>query len=139
MSSGRRPTGLCGAAILIASRYHGFKRSTQQVLQVVRVCNDTIRKRLEEFENTMVASLTREEFETLNLESEDLGESNPPSFKIFTADYPKAIEEAPCLLALPSTMPENLSDLDESEIDEFILSPEESHLKSLVWHQLNSD
>ena len=26
--TGRRPNGLCGAAILIAARLHGFKRST---------------------------------------------------------------------------------------------------------------
>jgi len=28
MCYGRRPTSLCGAAILIAARYHGFKRTT---------------------------------------------------------------------------------------------------------------
>jgi transcription factor IIIB 90 kDa subunit len=139
MSSGRRPTGLCGAAILISARYHGFKRSTQQILQVVRVCNDTIRKRLEEFEKTLVASLTREEFENLDLENSDLGESFPPSFKPFINSEKKAIENS---LAMPiKTNPEeeSLSDVDENEINEFILSPEESLLKSIMWHQLNSD
>lgn len=97
MSSGRRPTGLCGAAILISARYHGFKRSTQQILQVVRVCNDTIRKRLEEFEKTLVASLTREEFENLDLENSDLAESFPPSFKPFNKTEHKAIENKPVL------------------------------------------
>jgi len=29
---GRRPTGLVGAAILIAARYHGFKRTTNQIV-----------------------------------------------------------------------------------------------------------
>mmetsp|Transcript_2492 Transcript_2492/g.2442 ORF Transcript_2492/g.2442 Transcript_2492/m.2442 type:complete len:100 (+) Transcript_2492:335-634(+) len=28
MGTGRRPNGLCGAAILISARYHGFKRTT---------------------------------------------------------------------------------------------------------------
>lgn len=32
LSYGRRPSGLCGAAILIAARYHGFKPSTQKIL-----------------------------------------------------------------------------------------------------------
>lgn len=27
ITTGRRPNGLCGACILIAARYHGFKRS----------------------------------------------------------------------------------------------------------------
>ena len=139
MSSGRRPTGLCGAAILISARYHGFKRSTQQVLQVVRVCNDTIRKRLEEFEKTLVASLTREEFENLDLENSDLAESNPPSFKPFVKGEVKAIENINIVPIKYFPEIESLSDLDEDEIDEFILSPEESLLKSIMWHQLNSD
>ena len=139
MSSGRRPTGLCGAAILISARYHGFKRSTQQVLQVVRVCNDTIRKRLEEFENTLVASLTREEFENLDLENSDLAESNPPSFKPYVKGEVKAIENISVPAIRYCDEDEDLSDIDEHEIDEFILSPEESLLKSIMWHQLNSD
>lgn len=60
MSYGRRPNSLCGAAILIAARYHGFKRTTNQIVQTVHVCDETIRKRLEEFKRTSVASLTRE-------------------------------------------------------------------------------
>ena len=38
MSTGRRPSGLCGAAILISSRIHNFKRTTQQIVEVVNVC-----------------------------------------------------------------------------------------------------
>jgi transcription factor IIIB subunit 2 len=29
LEQGRRPSSLCGAAILISARYHGFKRTTQ--------------------------------------------------------------------------------------------------------------
>jgi len=60
MTYGRRPNSLCGAAILIAARYHGFKRTTTQIVQNVHVSDETIRKRLEEFKKTTVASLTRE-------------------------------------------------------------------------------
>ncbi len=28
--TGRRPTGLCGAALLVAARYHGFKHTAAQ-------------------------------------------------------------------------------------------------------------
>ena len=28
IEQGRRPSSLCGAAILIAARFHGFKRTT---------------------------------------------------------------------------------------------------------------
>jgi len=37
ISTGRRPAGLCGAAILISARYHGFQRSTHQIVKVVKV------------------------------------------------------------------------------------------------------
>jgi transcription factor IIIB subunit 2 len=52
---GRRPNGLCGAAILIAARYHGFKRNINQIIKVVHVCEETIRKRLDEFKTTQTA------------------------------------------------------------------------------------
>lgn len=80
MCHGRRPTGLVGAAILIAARYHGFKRTTNQIVQTVHVCDETIRKRIVEFKQTSVAKLTREEFEKLDLEKDIEGECDPPAF-----------------------------------------------------------
>lgn len=62
MVYGRRPTGLIGAAILIAARFHGFKLTTADIVKVVHVCDETIRKRLDEFKSTKAAnmSLSRE-------------------------------------------------------------------------------
>lgn len=65
ITTGRRPNGLCGAAILIAARYHGFKRSINQIVRVVHVCQETIRKRLDEFKDTRTAQLTREELQSI--------------------------------------------------------------------------
>ena len=62
---GRRPNGLCGAAILIAARFHGFKRTIGQIVRVVHVCQETIRKRLDEFKGTNTAQLTREELQSI--------------------------------------------------------------------------
>jgi len=78
MSTGRRPSGLCGAAILIASRIHNFKRTTQQIVEVVNVCDETIKKRVEEFSNTEVAKLTKTEFDKFDITSEN--GRDPPSF-----------------------------------------------------------
>jgi len=65
---------------LIAARMHGFKRTTSEVCKVVFVCEETLRKRLEEFKETDVAKLTREKFD----EIEDIGllgrERDPPAF-----------------------------------------------------------
>ena len=35
---GRRPSGICGACLLIACRMHGYRRSHREILDVVRVC-----------------------------------------------------------------------------------------------------
>lgn len=43
--TGRRPSGICGAGLLIAARMHGFRRSMKEVVQVVRICDVTLRKR----------------------------------------------------------------------------------------------
>lgn len=81
--TGRRPAGLCGAAILISARYHGFKRTTHQIVKVVKVCHETIRKRLQEFKKTAVAQLTMEEFEAIedaDLKENDKHGMDPPAF-----------------------------------------------------------
>lgn len=83
ISTGRRPAGLCGAAILISARYHGFRRSTHQIVKVVKVCHETIRKRLQEFKKTSVAQLTMQEFEAIkdaDLQENDKHGMDPPAF-----------------------------------------------------------
>ena len=60
ITTGRRPNGLCGSAILIAARVLGFRRSTSQIVRVAHVCEETIRKRLSEFKHTNMAQLTAE-------------------------------------------------------------------------------
>uniref|UniRef100_A0A8B9LV09 Transcription factor IIIB 90 kDa subunit n=1 Tax=Astyanax mexicanus TaxID=7994 RepID=A0A8B9LV09_ASTMX len=38
MHTGRRPSGLCGAALLVAARMHEFRRTVKEVIRVVKVC-----------------------------------------------------------------------------------------------------
>lgn len=45
MQVGRRPSGICGAGILIAARLHGFKRTQKEIVHVVKICDVTLRKR----------------------------------------------------------------------------------------------
>ena len=39
IQTGRRPSGICGAALLIASRVHGFRRTQREVVRIVRICD----------------------------------------------------------------------------------------------------
>jgi transcription factor IIIB subunit 2 len=65
---GRRPSGICGACLLIASRIHGFKRTQKEIIYIVKICDMTLRKRLTEFSNTQSSQLTLEEFEKMDVE-----------------------------------------------------------------------
>lgn len=76
MHTGRRPSGLCGAALLVAARMHDFSRSVKEVIKVVKVCEATVRKRLMEFQDTPSSQLTIEEFHNIDLEEEQ----DPPCF-----------------------------------------------------------
>src|SRR3979490_2851452 len=49
---GRRPSGVCGAALIIAARMHNFRRNPNEVVYIVKVTTATIQKRLEEFKYT---------------------------------------------------------------------------------------
>lgn len=175
MCHGRRPTGLVGAAILIAARYHGFKRTTNQIVQTVHVCDETIRKRLVEFKQTSVARLTREEFEKIDLEKDIAEECDPPSFKravgikeiLKLANFEKELvkkasqieqeiaepvqaneggeqgDEAnptqTSLVLFTNEPTAGEEDLDDEEIESYLLSKEESIMKSLMWHNMHKD
>lgn len=76
MAQGRRPSGLCGAALLVASRIHDFNRTIKQLIKIVRIGEATIRKRLYEFEQTPTSQLTIDEFQRIDLEEE----MDPPCF-----------------------------------------------------------
>lgn len=76
MNTGRRPAGVCGACLLLAARMNNFRRSVAEVVQVVKIADVTLRKRLSEFKDTPSGKLTVEDFRTLWLDEE----AEPPAF-----------------------------------------------------------
>ncbi|KAL6130288.1 hypothetical protein ACLB2K_068669 [Fragaria x ananassa] len=62
MQTGRKPSGICGAALYISALSHGLKCAKSDIIKIVHVCDATLTKRLVEFENTESGSLTIEEF-----------------------------------------------------------------------------
>lgn len=74
--TGRRPAGVCAASLIVAARMHGFRRTERQVVQVVHICEATLKRRLNEFASTPSSQLSLEEFEGIWLEQE----CDPPSF-----------------------------------------------------------
>ena len=76
MTTGRRPSGICGACLILAARMNNFRRTVREVVYVVKVADMTINKRLEEFKCTESSSLTVEQFRIINLEKGH----DPPAF-----------------------------------------------------------
>jgi transcription factor IIIB 90 kDa subunit len=76
MTRGRRPAGICGAALLLAARMNNFRRSIEEIVQVVKIADTTLKKRLEEFKATPSGALTLADFRNVWLEDE----MDPPAF-----------------------------------------------------------
>ena len=79
ITSGRRPSGLCGACILISAKLHKLNIDINNISRVVHVCNQTILNRIDEFSLTRVASMTMEEFEIFE-KSHFYPGADPPAF-----------------------------------------------------------
>jgi transcription factor IIIB 90 kDa subunit len=89
--AGRRPAGICAAALLIAARAHGFDKQCADVTRILRVCGMTVTNRVREFERTPTALLSLDQFQTVDFEAE----ADPPIYtrnKILEARA-KAIQE----------------------------------------------
>mmetsp|Transcript_58079 Transcript_58079/g.136416 ORF Transcript_58079/g.136416 Transcript_58079/m.136416 type:complete len:412 (+) Transcript_58079:80-1315(+) len=63
ISTGRRPAGLCGAALLLASHIHGIKKSKKEISEVVRIGNIILSSRLKEIKKTSIGFLTTQEID----------------------------------------------------------------------------
>jgi transcription factor IIIB subunit 2 len=86
MDQGRRPSGVCGACLILAARMNNFRRTITEVVYIVKVTTHTIQKRLEEFKVTPSSALTVDEF----LNNEFLESAHdPPSFYEKTEEFQK--------------------------------------------------
>jgi transcription factor IIIB subunit 2 len=76
MARGRRPAGICGAALLLAARMNNFRRSMEEIVQVVKIADTTLKKRIDEFRKTPSGQLTLSDFRRVWLDEE----MDPPAF-----------------------------------------------------------
>lgn len=89
MVMGRRPSGICGACLLMAARMHNFRRTVREVVYIVKVTNHTIQNRLAEFKYTESSRMSVEDF----LKQDFLESSHdPPSFYQKSEEYRKEME-----------------------------------------------
>lgn len=106
MVMGRRPSGICGACLLMAARMHNFRRTVREVVYIVKVTNHTIQSRLQEFKVTESSRMSVEDF----LKQDFLESSHdPPSFYKKSEEYKQLAEAKNRKRKRPST--------DETEDD----------------------
>ncbi|KAF3515298.1 hypothetical protein F2Q69_00003154 [Brassica cretica] len=74
IQTGRKPSGICGAALYTAALAYGIKCSKTDIVGIVHICEATLTKRLNEFGDTEAGSLSVEEL------SEREGEMHKRSF-----------------------------------------------------------
>ncbi|KAI8618813.1 cyclin-like protein [Chytriomyces sp. MP71] len=86
---GRKPAGICAACLFIAARMNGFVRTATEIVETVKICETTLRKRLADFKETPSSALSVDDFQNLMLESSQ----DPPSFMRKRKTRPIASDE----------------------------------------------
>lgn len=88
---GRRPSGVCAAAVLVAARINNVNCRIKDIISIAKVCESTIRKRLSEFVDTAASKLTYTEFMSNETDADSsLQEEDPPAFKNGTKEISEA-------------------------------------------------
>ncbi|KAJ5499790.1 Transcription factor TFIIB [Penicillium expansum] len=113
MTTGRRPAGLCGAALILAARMNNFRRTVREVVYIVKVTETTISQRLNEFGSTESGELTVDQFRSVQLENTH----DPP--------HPS--------LAGEKRLPETAAELEDDD------SPTESETESVQPPRIDAD
>ena len=79
MADGRRPAGVCGAAVILAARMNNHRRSTREVMLTAKVTEITLNKRLEEFSDLPSSKLSVNEFRDDSVR-EAISAADPPAY-----------------------------------------------------------
>jgi transcription factor IIIB subunit 2 len=119
MTTGRRPAGLCGAALILAARMNNFRRTVREVVYIVKVTETTISQRLNEFGSTESGELTVDQFRSVQLENAH----DPPSFTRGREGRKKQSKK----------LPETAAELEDDD------SPTESEAESVQPHRVDAD
>uniref|UniRef100_A0A7S3GB43 B-related factor 1 n=1 Tax=Palpitomonas bilix TaxID=652834 RepID=A0A7S3GB43_9EUKA len=132
MVTGRQPSGICGTALFIACRIHGFDRSVREIVAVVRVGEMTVKKRLSEFVATPASQMTPLQFEKQEFDSQELTGDlqrpcDPPSFK-------PTHQMAAMRQELESAVAESASEEDRVLLTEMSSALEEGNQRSILHH-----
>lgn len=93
ITHGRRPAGICGAAVIMAARAHNYRRTVREVVYIAKVTMATIQERMDEFASVPAAQMTVKDFHDKDPLEE--GPSHDPPFVYKQTDEWKAKHTRP--------------------------------------------
>ncbi|KAI5954439.1 BRF1 [Candida jiufengensis] len=130
---GRRPAGIAGACVLLASRMNNFRRSHAEIVAISHVGQETLQRRLNEFKKTKTAQLSVQSFRN----EQNAETSNPPSFEKNRDQEIKILKQ---LQIRQQETFKNLQDMTEEEKQKFMgnLSHDEQQ-KQMLMNTIMSD
>lgn len=93
ITHGRRPAGICGAALIMAARAHNYRRTVREVVYIVKVTMATLQERMDEFASVPAAQLTVQDFH--DKDPLEAGPAHDPPFVYKQTDEWKAKHTRP--------------------------------------------
>ena len=151
ITTGRRPSSVCGASLLIAAKLNGINITVNDIINVVKCSKDTLNQRLKEFSQTKASEMTKEDLVNFT-NFENYKGMNPPSFsnsislnednnvkENLNLEIIDEDNEINSYKANDDTMNENLSLLGANEEDLYICNNFEYQIKKRIWEIMNKD
>ncbi|KAH6678781.1 RNA polymerase III transcription initiation factor B complex component [Plectosphaerella plurivora] len=90
---GRRPSGICGACLLMAARMNNFRRTVREVVYVVKVTSHTIQERMKEFNETAASKMSVDDFLSPDFVESAVTSHDPPAFYRNTEEFRQKLEQ----------------------------------------------
>ncbi|MEN2495478.1 MAG: transcription factor TFIIIB subunit brf1 [Marteilia pararefringens] len=131
MATGRRPSGLCAASLLISSRLHGFHRTVDDVMRIFKLHKSTLLKRLTEFSKIPTGSMKYDEMLSSNDDMSYKSESISTSEANHSLGFERALKLDPKkLIKLQNNMIELRNEIDKLVEKNIAPKPESNKSKS---------
>jgi len=120
MVTGRRPSGIAGAAVIIAARMNNFRRTLRELVLVAKVTEITLSKRLEEFKETKSSTMTVKDFRATDPTSvEGYTVTKPPAYYRALPEWQeKQASKKRKRKQKKGKLPENAAENEDDEDDE---------------------
>jgi transcription factor IIIB subunit 2 len=137
IQTGRKPAGVCGAALILAARIHHVEVSTDTMRKCARVCLATINKRLREISRTQLARASISEMrENQDMFAEESRELPPAMLVKARLDEVAAELGGEAAADDEEPLKDSFSDDDLADVDALVLAEDEMEKRSALFYTM---